>query len=124
MIRKAHTYSLAILGVLVVGLPGLAQQPTVPTQAPPPRQIFLLPNGWMLWDATGVIVRVTGKDMEGSTTTIVNSANGVGNRIVVNNGGASGVTILQNVRNGIGNSVTVTPTGTVIERSDRVPEKK
>jgi hypothetical protein len=115
---------LGILGLLAVGLPGSAQQPSVPEQAPPPRQIMRLPNGWILWDGPGVIVRVQGKDTEGATTTIVNSANGVGNRIVVNNGGASGVTVLQNVRNGVGNTVIVTPSGPVIERPGRAPERK
>jgi hypothetical protein len=67
----------------------------------------------MYLDEPGVIYRDGAP--AGSTTTITNSANGVGNHIVVDNGGSPGVTILRNVRNGVGNSVTVTPEGPVID---------
>jgi hypothetical protein len=61
--------------------------------------------------------------MGGATTVITNSGNGVGNRIVVNNGGAPGVTILGNVRNGVGNSIIVTPSGPVIELPRPMPPR-
>jgi hypothetical protein len=92
-------------------------QPPEPAQAPPPRPINRAADGWTLRDNTGVIVRAPAK--EGSTTVITGSANGIGNRIVVDNGGTPGVTIIQNVRNGVGNSVIVTPKGPVIDLSEK-----
>jgi hypothetical protein len=57
---------------------------------------------------------------------ITNSGNGVGNTIVVDNGGADGLTILSGVRNGIGNRVLVRPqSGCVLDLpglSSRAPD--
>lgn len=108
-------------GVIALGLLGssvLAGDPAVPALN---RQIIRWPGGWMYLDEPGVIYRDGSVQKTVSTTVITGSANGIGNKIVVDNGKSSGTTILQNVRNGAGNSVTVTPSGPVIEAK---PEKK
>lgn len=105
-------------GVAALGLMGgvAAAQPPA---GGPHAQIIRWPGGWMSLDGPEVIVHQTAP--AGSATTITDSANGVGNQIVVDNGGAPGVTVLRNVRNGVGNSVTVTPDGPVIELPPRDP---
>lgn len=117
MIRKVLCPGVAALGFLGASGVMAAEPPAAPAQAPPPRQIIRWPGGWMYVDGPSVIVRQAGSG--GSTNVITSSGNGVGNRIVVDNGGTSGVTILQNVRNGIGNSVTVTPAGPVLDLPSR-----
>jgi len=106
-------------GVVVLGLMGGAAPPPA-APAAPHRQIIRWPGGWMYLDEPGVIYRQAAP--AGGTTTITDSANGIGNSIVVNNGGNPGVTILRNVRNGIGNTVTVTPAGPVIDLSPKKPK--
>ncbi|MDB5307602.1 MAG: hypothetical protein JWO38_1804 [Gemmataceae bacterium] len=104
------------LGLLGGAVPAPAQPPAAPA---PQRQIVRWPGGWMYLDEPGVIYHDGSAPKPGSTTMIAGSANGVGNRIVVDNDGAPGVTVLRNVRNGVGNSVTVTPAGPVFDLSPR-----
>jgi hypothetical protein len=88
--------------------------PAAPAKsADPQRQIIRWPGGWMYLDQPGVIYH--DRTAPGPATVVTNSANGVGNRIVIDTGGAGGVTVVRNVRNGVGNSLTVTPAGPVIE---------
>lgn len=112
-------------GVVALGLLGCtaaaeAQPPPAPSPPPPrpaggapQRQVIRWPGGWMYVDGPEAIMKQNGT--KGSTNVVTDSANGVGNRIVIDNGETPGVTVLRNVRNGVGNSVTVTPKGPVIE---------
>src|SRR5580704_9514816 len=107
-------------GVMALGLLGNAVCADPPAAATPQRQIIRWPGGWMYLDEPGVIYHDGSAPKTGSTTVITGSANGIGNKIVIDNGKSAGTTILRNVRNGFGNSVTVTPNGPVFEPK---PEK-
>jgi hypothetical protein len=99
-------------GAVVLGLIGGVTASAAPPTAPPPhRPVVRWPGGWMYLDEPGVIYHDGTAPDTGSTTIVAGSANGVGNRIVIDNGNSSGVTVLWNVRNGVGNSVAVTPAG-------------
>ena len=107
--------------VIALGLFGNSAYAEDPPVHSPQRQIVRWPGGWMFLDEPGVIYLVGASPKNGSATVITSSANGVGNKIVVDNGKSSGTTVLQNVRNGVGNSVTVSPNGPVFEPK---PDKK
>ncbi len=100
-------------GLLSCGLVNAAV-PIDPAAAPVrARQIIRWPGGWMDLAEPGVIHHDGSERKDASTVVVVNSANGVGNTIVIDNGGSKGATVLHNVKNGVGNSVTVTPKGPV-----------
>ncbi|OWK43662.1 hypothetical protein [Fimbriiglobus ruber] len=113
---------VAALGLFGAAAPAPADPPAAPPASAPAAparpaeqaapQIIRWPGGWMYLNGPDTIVRQTGTP--GSKTVITGSANGVGNKIVVDNDGTPGVTILKDVRNGVGNSVTVTPAGPVV----------
>ena len=106
------------LGLLGCAIAASAAPPSAPAQQ---RQIIRWPGGWMYLDEPGVIYHDAAAPKTGSTTAISGSANGVGNKIVVDNGKSSGVTVIRNSRNGVGNSVTVTPSGPVFETTPAKP---
>ena len=88
------------------------------TQAQPPAQPFPAQNpkvirwngGYIVVDASGnTVVRQTGVPGGGSTNVVSGVGNGIGNRIVVDNGPGGGTTIVTNSRLGIGNKLIVNP---------------
>lgn len=122
MTRKLLS-GVAVLG-LMTGFVAAADTPAPPAKEKSPtpdpsRKIVRWPGGWMYLDAPGVIYHDSTPSpksgVAGATNVIMDSANGVGNSITIDNGGKPGVTVLRNVRNGIGNKITVTPDGPVIE---------
>lgn len=84
--------------------PPAAVAPAVPLAAP---QVVRWPGGVMVLNDPEVIVRQLGTPGR-STTVVAGSGNGVGNRIVVGNGGG-GLTVVSGSRNGIGNRLLVDP---------------
>jgi hypothetical protein len=94
--------ALGLLGGLAAAAAAQPAPPAGPAKAPaaPQRQVIRWPGGWLSLDGPEVILRDGAAT--GSTNVITNSGNGVGNRIVVDNGGVPGVTVLRNVRNGVG----------------------
>jgi len=83
------------------------------------RKFVRWPGGWMYLDEPGVIYHDdTAPKGGGSMNIITDSANGIGNSIVID-GQTKGTTILRNARNGIGNSITVTPKGPIIDVTPR-----
>ena len=89
------------------------------------RKIVRWPGGWMYLDTPGVIYH-DGSPKPGAANVIMDSGNGVGNKIVLDTGDGPGVTVIRNVRNGVGNTLTVTPKGPVIELppEPKAPAKK
>jgi len=78
--------------------------PPAPTQPKP--QAFTWPGGSVIVNGPEVILRTTGPRGL-SSNVITGSGNGIGNRIVVGNGGAGGTTYLHGSRNGIGNRIVI-----------------
>ncbi len=84
-------------------LPSAPVPPALPQPGP---QVFTWPGGSMVVNGSEVIMRTTGPRGV-SSNVISGSGNGIGNRIVVGNGGAGGTTYIHGSRNGIGNRIVV-----------------
>jgi len=106
--------ALAAVGGLAVA--AQAQQPAQPLPAQSP-QVIRWNGGYMVTDASGnVVVRQAG--VPGKSTTVLDGVgNGIGNRIVVDNG-PGGTTIVRNTRAGVGNKVLISPYEDLIDIDD------
>jgi hypothetical protein len=102
--------ALATLGGLAFA--AHAQPPAVPPATEVP-QVIKWPGGYMILNGPEVIVR---QKSDGQSTNVISGVgNGVGNRIVVDNGPGGGVTIVRGSRIGVGNRLVVNPDDLLID---------
>ncbi len=118
MTRSLRTKLAALTAIGGLATAAAAQPPAQPLPDQKPR-VIRWNGGYMVMDnAGGVVVRQAGVPGGSSTNIINGSGNGIGNRIVVDNGDTSGVTIVSNSRLGIGNKIIVNAEDVLLDIPD------
>lgn len=116
-----RTLRLKLAAVVAVGglattahaQPGPQVQP-VPLPGPVP-QVIQWNGGSVVIDGQSVVVKQNGVGGGPSVNVVTGSANGIGNRVVIDNGPGGGVTVVQDSRVGFGNSVVVGPNQLLVD---------